>query len=50
MSKSVTVKNMQGNTKVIKTADLDVLGAKVIPVSAELKKQWVSAMACRSRM
>ena len=39
MSKSVTVKNMQGNTKVIKTADLDVLGAKVIPVSAELKKQ-----------
>jgi Do/DeqQ family serine protease len=39
MSKTVTVKNMQGNTKVIKTADLDVLGAKVIPVSAELKKQ-----------
>lgn len=38
-SKTVTVKNAQGNTKVLKTADLDVLGAKVIPVSNELKKQ-----------
>lgn len=39
MSKTVTMKNMQGNTKVLKTADLDVLGAKVIPVSNDLKKQ-----------
>ncbi|MBM6992746.1 MAG: Do family serine endopeptidase [Prevotella sp.] len=39
MSKTVTMKNQQGNTKVVKTADLDVLGAKVIPVSENLKKQ-----------
>lgn len=39
MSKTVVVKNMQGNTKVLKTADLNVLGAKVIPVGEDLKKQ-----------
>ena len=39
MSKTVTVKNRQGNTRVMKTADLDVLGAKVLPVSESLKKQ-----------
>ena len=39
MSKTVTMKNQQGNTKIVKTADLDVLGAKVIPVDDNLKKQ-----------
>lgn len=39
MSKTVTLKNQQGNTKVVKTADLDVLGAKVFPVDESLKKQ-----------
>lgn len=32
-SKSVVLKNAQGNTKVIKTADLDVLGASFRPVT-----------------
>jgi Do/DeqQ family serine protease len=39
MSKTVTMKNQQGNTHVVKMADLDVLGAKVFPVSDALKKQ-----------
>ncbi len=39
MSKTVTMKNQQGNTKVMKTADLNVLGAKIIPVGEDLKKQ-----------
>ena len=39
MSKTVTLKNQQGNTRVVKTADLNVLGAKVFPVSEALKKQ-----------
>ncbi len=39
MSKTVTMKNQQGNTKIVKTADLDVLGAKIIPLSESLKKQ-----------
>jgi serine protease Do len=39
MSKTVTMKNQQGNTRVVKMADLDVLGAKVFPVSDALKKQ-----------
>ncbi len=39
VTKTVTMKNQQGNTKVMKTADLDVLGAKVIPVSDQLKKE-----------
>ena len=38
-SKTVTVKNAQGNTKVLKTADLDVLGSKVFPVDNDMKKQ-----------
>lgn len=39
MSKTVTLKNKQGNTKVVKTADLAVLGANVMPVDNDLKKQ-----------
>lgn len=39
MSKTVTMKNQQGTTKVMKTADLNVLGAKVFPVDENLKKQ-----------
>lgn len=39
MSKEVTLKNQQGNTKVVKTADMAVLGANVLPVDNELKKQ-----------
>ena len=38
-TKSVTLKNAQGNTKVVKTADLDVLGGSFAPVSNELKEQ-----------
>ena len=37
--KTVVLKNKQGNTKVMKTADLNVLGAQVIPVSNDLKKE-----------
>jgi Do/DeqQ family serine protease len=36
---TVTLKNAQGNTKVVKTADLDVLGANIREVNAEEKKQ-----------
>lgn len=39
MTKTVTIKNQQGTTKVVKTADLDVLGANVIPVDKDLKTQ-----------
>ncbi|MDD3386967.1 MAG: trypsin-like peptidase domain-containing protein, partial [Prevotella sp.] len=39
MSKTVTMKNNQGNTKVVKKAGLDVLGANVAPVSDKLKTQ-----------
>ncbi len=39
MSKTVTMKNNQGNTKVVKKAGLDVLGASVAPVSDKLKTQ-----------
>lgn len=39
MTKTVTLKNQQGNTKVVKTADLAVLGANVLPVGDDLKKQ-----------
>lgn len=39
MSKTVTVKNQQGNTKVMRTADLDVLGAKVMPIDDNTKKE-----------
>ncbi|MCH4147229.1 MAG: Do family serine endopeptidase [Prevotella sp.] len=38
-SKTVTLKNTQGNTNVVKTADLDVLGASFAPISAEKKEQ-----------
>ena len=38
-SKIVTLKNAQGNTKLVKTADLDVLGASFKPVSKEMKEQ-----------
>ena len=40
-SKTVTLKNAQGNTKVIKTADLDVLGASFRPVTEQQKKEFV---------
>jgi S1-C subfamily serine protease len=39
MSKAVTMKNNQNNTKVVKKAGLDVLGANVSPVSDKLKTQ-----------
>ncbi len=39
-SNTVTLKNAQGNTKVIKTADLDVLGASFRPVTEQLKKEF----------
>ena len=39
MSKTVVLKNKQGNTKIMKTADFAVLGANVLPVSDALKKQ-----------
>ncbi len=39
MSKTVTMKNNQGNAKVVKKAGLDVLGANVAPVSDKLKTQ-----------
>lgn len=39
-SKTVTLKNAQGNTNVIKTADLDVLGASFRPVIEQQKKEF----------
>ena len=39
-TKTVTLKNAQGNTKVIKTADLDVLGASFRPVTEQQKKEF----------
>ena len=39
-SKTVTLMNAQGNTKVIKTADLDVLGASFRPVTEQQKKEF----------
>ena len=39
-SKLVVLKNAQGNTKVIKTADLDVLGASFRPVTEQQKKEF----------
>ncbi len=36
---SVTLKNAQGNTKVVKNADMDLLGAAFKELPAELKKQ-----------
>ena len=39
ITKTVTLKNAQGNTNVVKSADLDVLGATFRPVTAETKKQ-----------
>ncbi len=37
-SKPIQLKNAQGNTKVVKTADLDVLGASFRPISEQQKK------------
>ena len=37
--KSVTLKNAQGNTKVVKQADMDVLGADVRPITSQQKEQ-----------
>lgn len=39
VTKTVTLKNAQGNTKVMKTADLDVLGANFRPISEDTKEQ-----------
>lgn len=38
-TKSVKLKNAQGNTKIVKTADLDVLGANFRVISKEQKEQ-----------
>lgn len=38
-SKTVTLKNAQGNTKVVKTADLDVLGANFREITSAQKQQ-----------
>ena len=38
-SKTVTLKNAQGNTKVVKNADMDVLGADFRPITEAQKKQ-----------
>lgn len=38
-SKTVTLKNAQGNTKVVKTADLDVLGANFREITQAQKQQ-----------
>lgn len=35
----ITLKNSQGNTKIVKDADMDLLGAAFKPVSTELRKQ-----------
>ena len=39
MSKTITLKNAQGTTKVIEQADIDVLGGQFRPVQDDLKKQ-----------
>ena len=39
VTKTVTLKNAQGNTKVVKQADMDVLGADVRPVTKQQKEQ-----------
>ena len=38
-TKTVTLKNAQGNTKVVKNADMDVLGADFRPITESQKKQ-----------
>ncbi|MBO4314362.1 MAG: Do family serine endopeptidase [Prevotella sp.] len=38
-TKTVTLKNAQGNTKVVKNADMDVLGADFRPITEAQKKQ-----------
>jgi S1-C subfamily serine protease len=38
-TKNVVLKNAQGNTKVVKQADMDVLGADVRPVTNQQKEQ-----------
>ena len=39
-TKTVTLKNTQGNTEVVKVADLDVLGASFRPISNEQKQSF----------
>ena len=39
VTKSVTLRNEQGNTKVVKNADMDVLGADFRPVTEAMQKQ-----------
>lgn len=38
INKNVTLKNAQGNTKVVKNRDMDILGGQFRPVSESLKK------------
>ena len=38
-TKTVTLKNAQGNTNVVKQADMDVLGADVRPITSQQKEQ-----------
>ena len=38
-TKTITLKNAQGNTKVVKQADMDVIGADVRPVTNQQKEQ-----------
>ena len=39
ITKTITLKNAQGNTSVIKSADLDVLGGTFRPVTQSMKDQ-----------
>jgi len=39
VEKTVTLKNEQGNTKVVKKADLDILGANFRPITQQQKEQ-----------
>lgn len=39
MNKEITLRNAQGNTKVVKKAELDILGATFRPINAQEKEQ-----------
>ena len=39
VNKTITLKNAQGNTKVVKQADMDILGADVRPITNQQKEQ-----------
>ena len=40
VTKTITLKNAQGNTKVVKQADMDILGADVRPITTQQKEQF----------